>query len=110
MTDKYFCISERYQVISMAWNKKNRTASFIAERKIRIHGSCDADFIDRKLDIANRIYNELVFHYRKVLDLLYEDIHYRIAYDRMKKTEEEEKNEWMEEVSQCAVEYGLTAI
>ena len=92
----------------MAWNKKNRTASFIAERKIRIHGSCDADFIDRKLDIANRIYNELVFHYRKVLDLLYEDIHYRIAYDRMKKTEEEEKPEWMEEVSQCAVEYGLT--
>ena len=92
----------------MTWNKGNQTSSFVAERKIRVKRMCDSDFIDRKLDIANRIYNELVCHYRKVLDLLYEDSYYQVAYDRMKETKGEEKQEWMEEVSLSAENYGLT--
>ena len=84
------------------------TSSFVAEIKMITEYGGER-FLDNKFDIANRIYNVGVRHYRTVVNELRKDVWFQKAFSEWKNSDEDsdEHKEWSKELDVCISAYGL---
>jgi len=89
---------------------RSKTPSFIAERRIYTPDPNHDKFIDSKMDLGNRIYNNGVRHFKEVLSDLYADKWYQHALTQFRKAEKgsDVSKEWSSEIYACMASYGLT--
>lgn len=84
---------------------KSTTNSFIIERKI-ITNNESAAYIDKKMNIAHKIYNTAVKNVLKQLRQLEKDKNFQYAFEQYKISID--KRKWLKEVNECIKQYNLT--
>ena len=60
-------------------NVKTSMGTYVVTRRI-LTTSGDERFLDNKMNLANRIYNNLTRHYIDIVNELYKDVWYKHAY------------------------------
>ena len=85
---------------------RKSTPSFVVTRRIYVNQH-QAAFLDRKMDICNKIYNTAVKHYREIIDKLKKDSRFKTALDLYRQEGKADENAQSSDISKLMSEFKL---
>lgn len=87
---------------------KSSTPSYVVTRRIYVE-PWQAEVINRKMDLGNRMYNNAVRHYKPIVEELRQDVWFAHCLGEWKKLPDDSpaKKAYSDEISVCIDAYGL---